>query len=69
MKKISILLFSLLLSVNIFGQKKLSFEFDFAQFAYDTTSNYVELYFSFDQTNLTLQKGDTVNYTVGRILS
>ena len=68
MKKISILIFSLLLSANIFGQKKLSFEFDFAQFAYDTTSNYVELYFSFDQTSLTLQKGDTVNFTVGRIL-
>ncbi len=68
MKKISILLFSLLLSANIFGQKKLNFEFDFAQFAYDTSSNYVELYFSFDQTSLTLQKGDTVNYTVGRIL-
>ncbi|HPN39775.1 MAG TPA: hypothetical protein PL041_15365, partial [Melioribacteraceae bacterium] len=67
MKNKTILIFILFITVNLFGQKKLSFEFDYAQFAYDSTSNYVELYFSFDQTGLTLQKGDTSIITAGRI--
>ncbi len=51
----------------ISAQQKFNFEFDFAQFAYDSTSNYVELYYSFDQNNLTIQKLDTLTYTAGRI--
>ena len=34
------------------------FEFDYAQFGYDTTSNYVEFYYSFNQSSL---KVDTQN--------
>ncbi len=67
MKKNTFILFFLFVSLSLFGQKKLNFEFDYAQFAYDSTSNYVELYFSFDQTGLTLQKGDSVNFNAGRI--
>jgi GWxTD domain-containing protein len=38
------------------------FDYDFAQFSYDTTSNYFELYYSFHQTALTLKSNDTTSY-------
>lgn len=50
MKKIILLLF---LSSLVFAQdEQLGFEFDFAQFGYDSTSNFVEFYYSFNQQQL-----------------
>ncbi|HEX9251190.1 MAG TPA: GWxTD domain-containing protein [Ignavibacteriaceae bacterium] len=51
MKKI--LLFLTLLIIPVFSQSNFDFEFDYAQFGYDTTSNYVEFYYSFNQASLT----------------
>jgi GWxTD domain-containing protein len=68
MKNKYFILLIFILTINLYSQKKLNFEFDYAQFAYDSTSNYVEFYFSFDQNNLTLQKGDSINFNAGRIL-
>jgi len=47
-------LFSLLLLASVFAhaQNKLDFEFDYAQFSYDSTSNFVEFYYSFNQASL-----------------
>lgn len=48
----NLLLAFLILSKFIFSQSKFDFEFDYAQFAYDSTSNYLELYYSFNQSSL-----------------
>ncbi|MGE5798172.1 MAG: GWxTD domain-containing protein [Ignavibacteria bacterium] len=37
-------------------------EFDYAQFGYDSVSNYVEFYYSFNQSVLTVLKNDTANF-------
>jgi GWxTD domain-containing protein len=37
-------------------------EFDYAQFGYDSVSNYVEFYYSFNQSILTIMKNDTANF-------
>lgn len=66
MKKLLIITF-ILSSFSVFGQK-LNFEFDYAQFAYDTTSNYVEFYFSFDQNSLTIKNVDGKKITAAKIL-
>lgn len=50
MKKI---IFLLIISLQLFAQKDLKLDFDYAQFRYDSTSNYFEIYYSFDQANLT----------------
>jgi len=52
MKKI-IYLFTL---INIFlsAQTQFDFEFDYAQFGYDSTANYVEFYYSFNQASFQL---------------
>jgi len=42
----------LLYSLSIYSQDA-GFDFDYAQFAYDSTSNYVEIYYVFDQGKLT----------------
>lgn len=60
MKKLLILL--LLLSTNIFSQKKFSFEFDYARFQYDSTKTDLELYYSLGQSNLTPYMRDSNNY-------
>ncbi|MDH3267805.1 MAG: GWxTD domain-containing protein [Ignavibacteria bacterium] len=59
------LLFSSSLTV-IFPQK-INFEFDYAQFGYDSSANYVEFYYSFDQSSLEYVDTDTTDY-VGGIL-
>ncbi|MBU0474033.1 MAG: GWxTD domain-containing protein [Bacteroidetes bacterium] len=51
MKKI--ILFTLFLSVQIFSQDNISFEFDYAKFKFDSTKTYLELYYSFGQNTLT----------------
>ena len=53
MKKIVFIL--LAFTFPIFSQSDFDFEFDFAQFAYDSTSNYVEFYYSFNQASLTVE--------------
>ena len=50
MKKLIFLLF---ISFQLFAQNELSLDFDYAQFRYDSTSNYFEIYYSFDQEDLT----------------
>jgi len=64
MKPIILLLF-ILFVLPLFSQNKVDFEFDYAQFGYDTTSNYVEFYYSFNQASLTVVNTDSVDYIQG----
>ena len=64
MHKFTHILFLLLFPAAVFSQK-INFEFDYAQFGYDTLSNYIEFYYSFSQGSLTYMKTDTVNYVSG----
>ena len=57
--------FLFFLSGLVFPQDKFDFEFDYAQFGYDSTSNYVEFYYSFNQLSLTINHNDTIDYTEG----
>jgi GWxTD domain-containing protein len=57
--------FFLLLSGSVFPQGNFDFEFDYAQFGYDSSSNYVEFYYSFNQASLTINRKDTVDYSEG----
>lgn len=41
------------------------FDFDFAQFAYDSASNYIELYYSFNQAELTVHSTDSSKIVEG----
>jgi GWxTD domain-containing protein len=43
----------------------MNFEFDFAQFSYDSISNYVEFYYSFNQSCLQFIHTDTIDYVEG----
>ena len=43
----------LITPVLILGQNNIDLELDYSQFSYDSTSNYLEIYYSFDQDNLT----------------
>jgi GWxTD domain-containing protein len=54
MKKIVFILFVFVSPT--FAQSNFEFEFDYAQFGYDSTSNYVEFYYSFDQSSLKLSE-------------
>ena len=58
MKKTSILL--LFMSFNLFAQNKLSFEFDYARFKYDSSKTYLELYYSLGQSTLTPFEEDKI---------
>ena len=53
MKKILLLLFALFCT-PIISQAQFDFEFDYAQFGYDSTSNFVEFYYSFNQASLSV---------------
>ena len=64
MKQLYYFLF-FLLSGSAFPQGNFDFEFDYAQFGYDSTSNYVEFYYSFNQSSLTINHNDTIDYTEG----
>ena len=55
--------FLFFLSSLVFPQDKFDFEFDYAQFGYDSTSNYVEFYYSFNQLSLTINHSYTIDYT------
>ena len=56
---------SLIVSLPINAQQKIEFDFDYAQFAYDTSSNYVEFYYSFGQRGLAQVKNDSVTLLEG----
>ncbi len=45
--------------------QKINFEFDYAQFGYDSLSNYVEFYYSFNQVGLTFIDTDTTDFVQG----
>jgi len=66
MSKFSLILFFLSIPFLLFSQN-INFEFDYAQFGYDSVSNYVEFYYSFGQSSLNYVDTDTVDY-VGGIL-
>ena len=59
------IIISFLLPIYVFPQDDLDFEFDYAQFGYDSSSNYVEFYYSFNQSNLSVKHNDTLDYTQG----
>ncbi|MBK8943723.1 MAG: GWxTD domain-containing protein [Ignavibacteriae bacterium] len=59
MKKL--LLFFLIVSNSILPQNTVKFDFDYAQFQYDSTSNFLELYYSFYPADFKLQKEDGKN--------
>lgn len=48
----NILFILLFLPGVLFSQSKIDFEFDFAQFAYDSSRNFVEFYYSFNQATM-----------------
>lgn len=52
---------------SLLFSQKINFEFDYAQFAFDTSSNYVEFYYSFEQSSLSYVNTDSIDY-VGGIL-
>ena len=41
------------------------FEFDYAQFGYDSVSNYMEIYYSFNQNRLTPELKDNKKFLEG----
>jgi GWxTD domain-containing protein len=45
--------------------QNMNFEFDFAQFSYDSVSNYVEFYYSFNESCLQFIHTDTIDYVEG----
>lgn len=61
MKKL-IFLLVIFTQITLFPQQKLSFDFDYARFRYDSASSYVELYYSFPQSELSLNKTDKGNF-------
>lgn len=66
MSKFSLIIFVFSFPVLLFSQK-INFEFDYAQFGYDSLSNYIEFYYSFAQSSLNYVDTDTTDY-VGGIL-
>jgi len=64
MKKLTVFL-SILLTVFVYPQDNFDFEFDYAQFEYDSSSNFVEFYYSFNQSSLTINYTDTIDFTQG----
>jgi GWxTD domain-containing protein len=66
MKKLFFL--TIIFSAVIFAQSKTSFfEFDYAQFGYDSTSNYVEFYYSFNQDLMNVVSSDTAKSVGGSL--
>jgi len=63
--KTIILFLSSLFIFPLFSQNKVDFEYDYAQFGYDSTSNYVEFYYSFNQSSLTVVNTDSADYIQG----
>lgn len=66
MFKLTLILFFFSFQLIGFSQK-INFELDYAQFGYDSLSNYIEFYYSFGQSGLNYVATDTGNY-IGGIL-
>ncbi|GMR24820.1 MAG: hypothetical protein BMS9Abin39_0088 [Ignavibacteria bacterium] len=64
MKNLAVFL-SILITVFVYPQDNFDFEFDYAQFEYDSSSNFVEFYYSFNQSSLTINHTDTLDFTQG----
>jgi len=47
------------------GKTQNLFDFDFAQFGYDSTSNYLEFYYSFNQSTMKVAPSDSMNIVEG----
>lgn len=63
MKKIFV--FIILVSSLTIPQSKFEFDFDYAQFGYDSASNYLEFYYSFAQNSMKVFSVDSVNVVEG----
>jgi GWxTD domain-containing protein len=64
MSKFSLILYFFFFPFFLFSQN-INFEFDYAQFGYDSLSNYIEFYYSFGQSSLNYVDTDTVDYVGG----
>jgi len=62
--KFSIITIFVILSTSAEAQK-IEFEFDYSQFVYDSTSNFIEFYYSFNQASLSFFETDTSKYIQG----
>jgi GWxTD domain-containing protein len=66
-------IFFLILILSLFYSKSFSqssnslFDFDYAQFGYDSTSNFIELYYSINQGALSIKNQDTSKYIEGEL--
>jgi len=60
-----LLTLSFLSCLTVAFPQKLNFEFEYAQFGYDSLSNYVEFYYSFGQLGLTYVDTDTLDFVQG----
>ena len=65
MKKIYLLY--LICSTLILGQKEIRFEFDYAQFKFDSTSNYLEIYYSIMPSDFELVKVESTYLIKGKM--
>ena len=63
----NIILLLLLFPVAILSQNKMNFEFDYAQFEYDSTSNFVEFYYAFNLSSLTFIHTDSTDIVRGML--
>ncbi len=55
------------ISISYSQQNTNLFDYDYAQFEYDSVSNFVEVYYSIDQSQLTIKKIDNKNYMEGSL--
>ncbi len=63
--KILLFAFLTLTSIGFAQENKNLFDFDYAQFAYDSSSNYVEFYYSLNQQAFTVNPSDSAKYMEG----
>ncbi|MHB1687472.1 MAG: GWxTD domain-containing protein [Ignavibacteriaceae bacterium] len=63
--KILLFVFIAFTSISFAQENKNLFDFDYAQFAYDSSSNYVEFYYSFNQQAMTVKTTDSLKYING----
>jgi GWxTD domain-containing protein len=65
MKRLYCIILLLLFAGNYYSQSRFDFEFDYAQFSYDTTSNYIEFYYAFNQASLSRELTDSLIFIKG----
>lgn len=57
--------FFVLLFISANAQTKFDFDFDYAQFGFDSTSNYLEFYYSFNQSSMKISPSDSMKMVEG----